>query len=91
MASCNNAFFGQMKNLHDRDQAIGHIARSERGVHDEEYKRFLSRMPQGMLIAKFGLTTDIAGTEPMLAKALRVSAVEPSDNEILQRFGAMRG
>jgi len=86
-SSCNNAFFGQMKNLADRDLAVGHLARSERGFTDEEYKRYLSRIPRGLAIVKLGYSEDVVDVEPMLARPLRVTGVEPSEAEI----GAMLG
>ncbi|MBM3272568.1 serine-rich protein, partial [Candidatus Kaiserbacteria bacterium] len=88
-SSCNNAFFGQMKNLADRDLAVGHLARSERGFTDEEYKRYLSRIPRGLAIVKFGYSEDVVDVEPMLARPLRVTGVEPGDAEILARFGPL--
>jgi hypothetical protein len=89
LSSCNNAFFGQMKNLKDRDLAVGHLARSERGVHDEEYKRWMSRIPVAQAVVKLGWSERVADVEPMLARPLRVSAAEPSDAEILQRFSRL--
>jgi hypothetical protein len=89
-SSCNNSFFGQMKNLADRDLAVGHLARSERGFTDEEYKRYMSRIPKALAIAKFGYSEDVADLEPMLARPLRVPGIEPTDVEIVERFGASR-
>lgn len=71
-ASCNNSFFGQMKNLADRDLAVGHLARSERGFTDEEYKRYLSRIPRGLAIVKLGYSDEVMDMEPMLVRPLRV-------------------
>ncbi|MBP7691795.1 MAG: serine-rich protein [Anaerolineales bacterium] len=82
LASCNNAFFGQMKNLQDRDLAVGHLARSERGFTDEEYKRYVSRIPKKLAIVKLGYSDDVAQLEPMLAQPLIVPGVEPSDEEL---------
>jgi hypothetical protein len=45
LSSCNNAFFGQTKAPMDRDLMMAHLAFSEKGFTDEDYKRFLSRMP----------------------------------------------
>ncbi len=85
-SSCNNSFFGQMKNLADRDLAVGHLARSERGFTDEEYKRYLSRIPKGMAIVKLGYSEDVRDTEPILTRPLRVIAVEPGDSEIADKL-----
>jgi hypothetical protein len=91
LSSCNNAFFSQMKNLKDRDLAVGHLARSERGVHDEEYKRWMSRIPYAQCVVKLGWSDQVTDIEPLLVRPLRVSAVEPTDTEILQRFGPTDG
>ncbi len=88
-ASCNTSFFGQMKGLADRDLAIGHIARSERGFVDEEYKRYMSRIPKALAVVKFGYSEDVADMEPMLMRPLRVPAQEPDDAEIIERFGVL--
>lgn len=82
LASCNNAFFGQLKSLKDRDLAVGHLARSERGFTDEEYKRYVSRIPKKLAIVKLGYSDDVAQLEPMLAQPLIVPGAEPSDEEI---------
>jgi hypothetical protein len=89
-SSCNNSFFGQMKSLADRDLAVGHLARSERGFTDEEYKRYMSRIPKALAIVKFGYSEDVAEVEPMLARPLRVPGQEPTDAEIIERFGVSR-
>jgi hypothetical protein len=86
LASCNNAFFGQLKNLKDRDLAVGHLARSERGFTDEEYKRYVSRIPKKKAIVKLGYSDDVAQLEPMLVQPLRVPGVEPTDDEIAAMF-----
>ena len=75
-----------MKNLADRDLAVGHLARSERGFTDEEYKRYLSRIPKGMAIVKLGYSEDVRDTEPILTRPLRVIAVEPGDSEIADKL-----
>ncbi len=90
LSSSNNAFFGQMKDLKDRDLAMGHLARSEKGFTDEEYKRFLSRMPRELAIVKFGYAADVAQLEPMLVRPLMVRCKEPTNMEILRRFGSGR-
>ncbi|MEK7439374.1 MAG: serine-rich protein, partial [Chloroflexota bacterium] len=86
-SSCNNAFFSQIKDLKDRDLAMGHIGKSEKGFTDEEYKRFISRIPVALAVVKLGYSTDIADIEPMLMKPLLVPGVEPTNEEIARRFG----
>lgn len=87
VSSCNNIFIGQTKDLKDRDLLMGHLARSEKGFTDEEYKRFLSRIPKKFAVSKFGASDDVAEIEPMYMQPLRVPGVEPTDTEILSRFG----
>ena len=86
LSSCNNAFFGQMKSLLDRDLAVGHLARSERGFTDEEYKRYMSRLPRELAIVKLGYSADVADLEPLLARPLMVHCPEPDDVELLRHF-----
>ena len=87
LASCNNGFFVQTKNPNDRDLVMAHIGRSERGVVNTEYKRYLARIPKGYAIAKLGYSEDVIDIEPMLVHPLRVPGSEPSDVEIHDRLG----
>ena len=82
VSSCNNAFYSQSKGIKDRDAIMAHLAFSERGFTDEDYKRFLSRMPLAMSICKLGYTADIKNTTPFLARPVMVPAATPSDAEI---------
>ncbi len=86
LSSCNNAFFGQMKKPEDRDLAVSHLARSERGFTDEEYKRYMSRIPRELAIVKLGYSADVTELEPLLARPLMVYCPEPSDIQILDRL-----
>jgi len=87
LSSCNNGFFFQTKFPHDRDLIMAHIGRSEKGVVNTEYKRYLARIPKHMAIAKLGYSDDVAELEPMLVSPLMVPGNEPSDQEILARLG----
>ena len=87
LSSCNNGFFFQTKFPHDRDLIMAHIGRSEKGVVNTEYKRYLARIPKRMAIAKLGYSDDVAELEPMLVSPLMVPGSEPSDQEILERLG----
>jgi DNA helicase HerA-like ATPase len=87
LASCNNGFFVQTKNPNDRDLVMAHIGRSERGVVNTEYKRYLARIPKGYAIAKLGYSEDVADIEPMLVHPLMVPGSEPSEEEIHERLG----
>ena len=82
LSSCNNAFIGQLKRPQDRDVAVAHIARSEKGFVDEHYRRFISRLPVARMLVKLGYSRDIRRMEPMLVEPLKVPALEPSDEEI---------
>ena len=85
LSSCNNAFFSQTKHPNDRDLLMSHLAFSEKGFTDEDYKRFLSRMPVAQAICKLGYSMDVAHTMPLLCRPSLVSAIEPSDRELLTR------
>jgi hypothetical protein len=83
LSSCNNAFFSQTKHPADRDLIMSHLAFSEKGFTDEDYKRFLSRMPIAQAVCKLGYATDVAHTMPFLCRPVLVPAVEPPDRELL--------
>lgn len=42
LSSCNNGFFFQTKHPQDRDLIMAHIGRSEKGIVNTEYKRYLA-------------------------------------------------
>ncbi len=83
LSSCNNAFYSQTKNPHDRDQVMAHLAFSEKGFTDEDYKRFLSRMPLAMAVCKLGYSMDVMHTTPFLCRPVRIPGEEPTDRELL--------
>jgi hypothetical protein len=87
LSSCNNGFFFQTKYPHDRDLILAHIGRSEKGVVNTEYKRYLARIPRRMAIARLGYSDDVTQLEPMLVQPLMVPGNEPSDQEILDKLG----
>jgi hypothetical protein len=89
LSSCNNAFFGQTKNPKDRDLEMAHLAFSEKGFTDEDYKRFLSRMAAAMSICKLGYSMDIVHTTPFLCRPVMVPAPEPTDAELLTYHRAL--
>lgn len=88
LSSCNNGFFFQTKYPHDRDLIMAHIGRSEKGIVNTEYKRYLARVPKGLAVCKLGYSEDVTELEPMLVHPLMVPGSEPSDQEILERLGA---
>jgi hypothetical protein len=69
ISSCANAWFSQMKNPKDRDLSVAHLSFSEKGFTDEEYKRFISRVPQAMFVTRMGLSQDITDTASYLVRA----------------------
>ncbi len=89
-SSCNNVFIGQTKAIKDRDLVLAHLAKSEKGFTDEEYKRFVSRMPRAMAICKLGFGWETYEMEAMLARPIMLPAQEPTDAELrawYQRVG----
>jgi hypothetical protein len=68
---------------------MAHLAFSEKGFTDEDYKRFLSRMPAAMAVAKLGYSQDIVHTTPFLVRPLMVPAREPTDEEIYEAMRMM--
>lgn len=90
LSSCNNAFYSQTKNPKDRDIIMAHLAFSEKGFTDEDYKRFLSRMPVAQAICKLGYSADVMHTTPFLCRPVLVPGQEPSDSELLAQDLAMR-
>jgi hypothetical protein len=81
-SSCNNVFIGQTKAIKDRDLVLAHLAKSEKGFTDEEYKRFVSRMPRAMAICKLGFGWETYEMEAMLARPIMLPAQEPTDAEL---------
>jgi hypothetical protein len=63
-----------------------HLALSEKGFVDEQYKPFFSRMEAAHSVVKLGYSTDQRDVQPMLAEALMVPAREPTDAEIYRHF-----
>ncbi len=87
LASCANLFVFQTKNPKDRDLILPHLGRSEKGIVNTEYKRYLARMPRGVAIAKLGYTDDVTLIEPVLIRPNLEVAAEPSDEEIEEILG----
>ena len=87
LASCANIFVFQTKNGADRDLILPHLGRSEKGIVNTEYKRYLARIPKTYAIVKLGYSADVLDLEPALTQPLMVVGHEPSDLEIVQRLG----
>jgi hypothetical protein len=87
-SSCANLFLGQTKATQDRDMALAHMARSEKGFTDEEYKRFVSRMPKKMAVCKLGYAEDLSEMEPILVQPIRIAAREPTEAQVMAWYHA---
>lgn len=89
MSSCNNLFAEQLKSPKDRDLITAAIARSEKGFVDENWRRFIARLPIAQAIARLGYSFDIADQEPVLFRPLMLDVPEPSDEEIGATLGVL--
>jgi hypothetical protein len=89
LSSSNNAFFSQNKNPRDRDLIMAHLAFSEKGFVDEDYKRFISRMAQKMAICKLGYSDDTIHTTPFLCRPVMVPAEMPTEADLKQHHELM--
>ena len=87
LSSCANLFVFQTKDPKDRDLILPHLGRSEKGMVNTEYKRYLARIPRTYAIAKLGYSADVHELEPALIRPMLVACDEPSDSDILQELG----
>jgi hypothetical protein len=87
VSSCINLMIGFLKNPKDKDLALSGLARSEKGFHDEPWRRFLSDLPIGMVIGRLPYTSDRELQRPFLFRPLMVNVPEPTDEEIVSRLG----
>jgi len=70
------------------DIGVWVLAKSEKGFTDEEYKRFVSRMPKAMAICKLGYAWETYALEAMLTRPIIVKGQEPADAELLAWYQA---
>ncbi len=89
LSSCANIFVFQTKDPKDRDVILPHLGRSEKGLVNTEYKRYLARIPRTYAITKFGYSEDVLWLEPVLVRPMIIRCNEPSDEEITQGLGAV--
>ena len=89
LSSCANVFVFQTKDPKDRDLILPHLGRSEKGLVNTEYKRYLARIPRTYAIAKLGYSDDVFWLEPVLVRPMIIRSNEPSDLEITQELGAV--
>jgi hypothetical protein len=88
LSSCDNLIATQLKNPKDRDLVVAAVARSEKGFIDENWRRFLARLPIGQSVARLGYSFEIAEQEPILFRPLMLKMPEPSDEEIGELLGS---
>jgi hypothetical protein len=89
LSSCDNLIATQLKNPKDRDLAVAAVARSEKGFVDENWRRFIARLPIGQSVARFGYSFDMAEQEPILFRPLMLMMPEPTDEEIGKVLGSL--
>ncbi|MBI9050034.1 MAG: serine-rich protein [Anaerolineaceae bacterium] len=89
LSSCANVFVFQTKDPKDRDLILPHLGRSEKGMVNTEYKRYLARIPRTYAITKLGYSDDVLWLEPVLVRPLMLRCSEPADQEIVQSLGAV--
>ena len=87
VSSCINLMIGFLKNPKDKDLALSGLARSEKGFHDEPWRRFLSDLPIGMVLGRLPYTTNRELQRPFLFRPLMVNVPEPTDEEIVCKLG----
>ncbi len=88
LSSCANVFVFQSKNALDRDLILPHLSKSEKGLVNTEYKRYLARIPKSFSIAKLGYSAEVLDMEPVLIQPNMLRVSEPSDADILIRLGS---
>jgi hypothetical protein len=66
---------------------LAHIGRSEKGIVNTEYKRYLARIPLKTALSKLGYSDDVTQIEPILVNPTRVPGDEPSDRDIISILG----
>jgi hypothetical protein len=81
-SSCANMAFNELKNTKDKDLAIASLARSEKGLTDEHWRRYLGRIPVAEAVMRLGNTMDIAEQEPMRIRPLILDLPEPSNVDL---------
>ena len=87
VSSCNNIILGYLKNPRDKDLVLAALARSEKGFHDEPWRRFVDDMPIGMAVGRFPYTMRREMQRPFLFKPLMLDVPEPTDEDIAHTLG----
>ncbi len=89
ISSCNNLVSGFLKNPKDKDLVLSALARSEKGFHDEPWRRFLDDLPIGMALGRFPYTAHREDQRPFLFRPYLLDVPEPSDREIEHKLGSI--
>jgi hypothetical protein len=90
-SSCANLFAFQTKDAKDRDMILPHLGKSEKGMVNTEYKRYLARIPKTFAIVKLGYSADVYDIEPVLIQPAFIQCVEPSDEDLVRVLRAGDG
>jgi hypothetical protein len=80
--SCNNIVIGYLTDPKDKDVALSALARSEKGFHDEPWRRFLSSLAIGQMVARFPYSQDRASQMPFIYRPTQLLLEEPTDEQI---------
>ena len=80
--SCNNIVIGYLSDPKDKDVALSALARSEKGFHDEPWRRFLSSLAIGMMVARFPYSQERSEQMPFIFRPSRLLLEEPTDEQI---------
>jgi hypothetical protein len=87
ISSCNNLVVGFLKNPRDKDLVLSALARSEKGFHDEPWRRFLDDMPIGMALGRFPYSMHREDQRPFLFRPYLLQLPEPNEDEIVAELG----
>ena len=86
-SSCSSVFLGYLSEPDDKDVALSTIARSEKGFHDEPWRRFVADQGIGMNLGRLPYTFERSEMRPFLFRPLMLKAKEPDDAEIAEVLG----
>jgi len=86
-SSCSSVFLGYLAEPDDKDVALSAIARSEKGFHDEPWRRFVSDQGIGMNLGRLPYTFERTEMRPFLFRPLMLKAKEPDDVQIAEVLG----
>ena len=89
LTSCSSVFLGYLTDPKDKDVALSAIARSEKGFHDEPWRRFISDQGIGMNLGRLPYTFERTEMRPFLFRPLMLQAKEPGDAEIAAVLGSI--